>query len=329
MFSVIDTNGNIKAGSGGTGANLADPLPVVHGGTGLTFVGQSEMLYALHNNDIERIFVDTDLGTTPFKVMYNGGSVLQGGTILNDFGPRWGNIQGGGIGAGIGFIPRPGSFISKSPRVFWGNPLIGTSGFASSGLTLSSAGTQTIVTDSTTVWSRNTTGAADTTNVAGATFPLAQPSWLQHNPNVAVQIRTPSNITNIRLLFVLSNRVPSGNTDDLAGVSGDKGIGIRYSTVAGDTGWTAFTLDGTVTAVGPTIASISASTVYLLQMQSGAATVGEDTTFSVGATSVTMPTPGPAFSLGLSVAIGVKSADASNTKFIDIASVWESCQIPF
>src|SRR5207244_1526201 len=83
-------------------------------------------------------------------------------------------------------------------------------------------------------------------------------------PYMVAKFRTPADITNFRFQFGFVNAVLAGNTDDF---STSFGVGIRYSTVAGDPGFVSMTMDGTSQIIGTVaIAAIAASTVYTVEV---------------------------------------------------------------
>jgi len=322
MFTVTDANGAIKAAIGGA---LTDPLTVPHGGImDVNQILQSEMIYGLTTNHYARLLVDNDLGATPWKTMFNGGSVLSDGTILADNGPRWGKLFGSGLDSGGSpFIGRVSSFKSKRPRVWWSISRIGVgSGFANVGWTTSIGGTQSKVTDSTSTWDRFTTGAADNINVAGFNSPTAQPDWPAHLPNLTALIRTGSDITDTRLFIGFTSANLSGNTDDQ---SLKRVVGVRYSTAAGDSSWTPITCDGNgVQLLGSAIGSIAASTVYTITVNVGPFIAS----IYVNGVLGSVPVQPLIIGQGIGSQVGVKSVVTIATKFLDISAVYTDCQIP-
>jgi hypothetical protein len=325
-WSVLDANGCLKAKPGGAGASLPDPLTVVHGGTGLTQIDKSEMLYALTTDTMARIYVDTDLGTTPWKVMFNGGSVLADGTIVADNGPRWGKMYGSGLSlSSTGVIERPAAYLTGRPYPMWSIYHLGTAAasFTSVGWTTTSNGTQSTVTDTRTVWARHTTGAADTTNVAGFTTAGSQ-FRLNHLPAVSAVFRTGTSIANIRFYFVITSASPTGATDDF---STSFGCGMRYSTVAADPGFVTWTSDGTNQFIGTSaIAAIASSTEYFISVNVNS-TLTNGVSISVNGVSQAVTLPSTALNRAVIVALVIKSTDAAATKFIDFSSMFAETQV--
>jgi len=264
-FYVVAANGCLKAHSGGPGADFTDPLPVLHGGTGLTDIDRAEMLYGLSAGNIQRIFVDTDLGEAPFKTMFNGGSVLDhGNVILADNGPRWGRGLPGGS-----FIDRPGAWLNESGKPVWSIVLPGsvTSDVSISIGTIVGAGTaQSTVNDTRSTWRRADTQV--TTNIrAGHSYSPAG-NAASHRLRLQIRIRIGA-ITGLRFSFLINGGSATsdiGNSDDFSAAGGI--VGIRYSTAAGDTGFRGFTANNVANSqiVGATIAPIAANTEYVLEI---------------------------------------------------------------
>jgi hypothetical protein len=151
------------------------------------------------------------------------------------------------------------------------------------GTTTGTSGTETGVTDAEGFFSRLTTDATagrtphwDFQNAAGMT-------WTQHNPSMTWQFRTGSDITTIRIWFAL---VDSAFTNSDAQAA-RKGVGMRYSSVAGDTGWMVWYSDGTTQTVGSQITTIAASTLYTATIS----VAGSTTTVTVNGTSQSFTTP--------------------------------------
>lgn len=304
---------------------MPDPLTVIHGGTGLTQLDEAEMLYALSTNTLARLYVDTDLGTTLWKVMYNGGSVLADGTIVADTGPRWGKLAGGLDLSNSGLVDRPAAYLNGRPYPMWSQYYLGTgaASFTNVGWTSTSNGTQTAVTDASSTWGRHTTGAADVVNVAG--FATAGSQWrFNHLPTVYARMRTGASIADVRIYFIITTASPTGNTDDF---STSFGVGARYSTVAGDPGWVTWAADGTSQFIGTSaIAPIAASTEYFLSIRVGS-TGTNGVQIGVGTAYQTLSLPSTALNRAVIVSLAVKSTNAAATKFLDFASIYSEVQV--
>src|SRR5690606_3504055 len=162
------------------------------------------------------------------------------------------------------------------------------------GIALTEAGTQTAVVAGGNLILNYTT-AATAGSEAGFrvnAFNAVRPVL---NPDLTVVFRTPSDMTDVRI-WVGFNSAAYTNSDVLA----DEGAAFRYSTVAGDTGWTPVTRDGTTQNVGSAIGLTPvADTVYRLRIR----TLDSGTTwkFSVNAGAeqdVTTNVPQPNENMG-------------------------------
>jgi hypothetical protein len=142
--------------------------------------------------------------------------------------------------------------------------------------------------DTITTWLRATAGST-AGNQAGQTISGAL-CWLDHEPTLEVKFRTGSVITNVRyyvLLTDLFSALPPNND----ALQARRGVGFRFSTIAGDTGWVPWTADGTTQTIGATCSpAMAANTTYILRC-----------TVSVGAGTATMSVNGGP---PVSVAIG-------------------------
>lgn len=81
-------------------------------------------------------------------------------------------------------------------------------------------------------------------------------------PVVEWRVRTGPSLASVRVWVLLASASLT-NSDTMAG----NGIGFRYSTVAGDTGWVGCARDGTTQSVSAQIAAIAVDTEYLLRMR--------------------------------------------------------------
>lgn len=290
-FKIIDSNGNLKLSSFGTGASLPDPVTVIHGGTGLTTTTQGDLLYASADNTIAKLAKDVS-GT---RILTNQGSSNN---------PTWSDPST--VMSGVP-VPTTKKFAlleadgTTTARVFvWAVAL----------------GASTAVTDSTSQWLRwSTTGGAGNQNGFRSNADWA---WLDHLPKVNFHIRTGSVITLLRLQLAITN-VGAGfitNADDQHLL---KGVGIRYSTPAGDTGFTAWTADGTTQTVDTSpIAAIAASTVYSISIE---ATSTSNVNFTVN--GVTRSLSLPAAALGTAMRINAQVTNTTGVaKDLDIAAMY-------
>lgn len=83
------------------------------------------------------------------------------------------------------------------------------------------------------------------------------------NPDFTAILRTPSDLTNMRIWVGLASSTFPNSGDDL----GDEGAVFRYSPGAGDTSWTPVTRDATTQNVGTAIGPpLTADTIYRLRI---------------------------------------------------------------
>lgn len=83
------------------------------------------------------------------------------------------------------------------------------------------------------------------------------------NPDTTIILRAPSDMTDVRI-WVGFTSSPFASSDDLP----DEGAAFRYSTAAGDTGWTPVTRDGATQNVGSPIGLAPvAETIYRLRVR--------------------------------------------------------------
>jgi hypothetical protein len=85
-----------------------------------------------------------------------------------------------------------------------------------------------------------------------------------HNPVFECVMKTYSDITNIRYWIGLCQAAPT-NVDTLA--ASTAGFFFRYSTIAGDAGWTAICNDGAAQSAGALVAAIAPSTRYTFRIR--------------------------------------------------------------
>ncbi len=136
----------------------------------------------------------------------------------------------------------------------YSNNTFGTPGFSTAfSLTL-----QTLIVDSRGNWARftSTSSAAPASIIQSTDF-----IRLEHNPELLIHFRLGSDISSQRLWIGFWT---AAQTDTDTSVR--PGCGVRYSTVAGDTGFVLQTSDGTSQNLGATLGTIVASDEYLLHI---------------------------------------------------------------
>jgi len=108
-------------------------------------------------------------------------------------------------------------------------------------------------------WLRRNTGAS-VGNTAGFNFNNGAFIWVDWLPQIFTKLMTFTDITSTRIWVGSFSSNPAGSDDPTL-----DGMGFRFSTVASDTTWQAFTNDnsggGTITDTGITV---SLSTAYIL-----------------------------------------------------------------
>jgi hypothetical protein len=163
---------------------------------------------------------------------------------------------GGGASSGIDFMVS--HVVSYGSCFAGGTPTDYTLGTTNN---LTEEGTQTGVIASANLFINYASGGVSG-NSAGAltSFSLFRADL---NPDFQIIFRTPSTMTDVRLhiAFISSTQT---NSDDYAA----HGAGFRYSTVAGDTGWTPITRNGATQSAGTAIGSApAADTIYKLRIR--------------------------------------------------------------
>lgn len=289
---VMDADGNLKYT--GSGSTLPDPVTVVHGGTGITTATKGDILYASAANTLAKLAIDT----AGVRILANTGAA--GFDV-----PAWTDPSL------LGAMPKP---TTRKFAFLSGLANVGTTPTATEWVAPTATNTAALV-DSTSAWVRGTT-AASAGSQAGIRLAA---DWVRidHLPRCECYIRTGSVITNLRFSFLVSNTatLPT-NADDQSAL---KGVGIRYSTVAGDTGFTPWTADGTTQTTGTVIAAIAASTVYQLTI---VVTSTTSVSFSVnGSASQTLTIGAGALATNLRMQLCVTTTTAS-AKALDFKTVY-------
>lgn len=149
--------------------------------------------------------------------------------------------------------------------------------------------------DSGGMFSRWTTAAV--ANSQGGPRLTGNVCWIDHNPDIICRLRTGADITAVRYWIGLFN----GGFPSTGEVGLGRSVGVRYSTVAGDTSWVGFYADNTpTTTTTAAIGSIAASTIYDIRIQ-----------VTGNGTSVTFTINGAQKTLAMTNATGVACAAAA------------------
>jgi len=189
----------------------------------------------------------------------------------------WATLPAGGIA----LPPRRVGFIDPAT-----NSTIVGSGIAGSSWTVS-AGAQTFVIDANGTWMRMTSGAV--LNNQNYYFSPINPCWMDHNPTFIINVRTGSDITNLRLnVGLLDGAASPSNSDTYT----KKLAMFRYSTAVPDAGWIGVTSDAANTLTTTSLGAVAASTIYLLKVV--VASSGTSVTFSVNGGTAQTLTPAAA-----------------------------------
>lgn len=135
---------------------------------------------------------------------------------------------------------------------------ISTDGFATAP---TATGTASVINNTNLGEYINYSSAASTNSDAGWkwTAETTRPRW---SPSLIVKMRTPATITSIRSWVGLFSGDPMAQTSPSAGAI--SAMGFRFSTSIPDTNWQCVTSDGTTTTVVDSGVAYSASTTYLL-----------------------------------------------------------------
>lgn len=292
-FSVIDSSGNTKLSSFGTGASLPDPVTVAHGGTGLTTVTQGDLLYASADGVISSL-AKAASGT---RVLTNLGT---------NHAPTWTDPT-----SGLGVVPRP--TVRKS---FW---VLSSAGGTTPTVVAVTAtpNASTGVIDASSGWLRYTTGAVSG-NQAGIRT-NNDLMWLDHEPLIECAIRTGASVASCTIWVALSN-VGAGLITNSADQHLLKGCGFRFDSASDSGMWVPWTADGTTQTIGTAVAAIAANTVYTLsfKVNTGAGTFdayvnnGTHQTTSIGAAAL-----GTAMRLNIQI-----TTTAAAAKSLDISSFY-------
>lgn len=142
---------------------------------------------------------------------------------------------------------------------------------------------------------------------------------LSHNPIMRCLLRTGAagDLLNARFFVGFTSALLT-TVDTIAGAT--EAAIIRYSTVAGDTGWTPVTKDATTQTLGSSIMAIAASTRYLFEIELDSA--NSRAIFTINNTAqVIIPStlPASATELGLNFLLFTTAAAAKNWKFSRLA----------
>jgi len=285
---VIDKSCKIRLN---IGAAFPDPVTVPHGGLGLTDVAAGDILYGSAANVISRLPVD------------NGGSrvVTNQGTSGNPTHSDPATL------ALTGLNPLNVNFGSACwPR---GTTTIQQLTWAAVSTDVDAAA---FVADSTDTWRRFSTSA----NGSAAGYRTSAICWLDHNPIMRIKIRTGASVANVRYWLIFNNNGGAliSNSDNQAAL---KGVGLRFSTAAGDAGWVPWESNGVTQTVGASILAVAANTVYTVTIK----LVGTAVTYTINSSSgsATLPVGAQGVAMRFNAEV---MALANATKLLDMSAIY-------
>lgn len=226
--------------------------------------------------------------------------------------------SGGGGGGGSG-IPIPGGTAALGKRVTWAQKANGdnVSDILVVGQPATSITGGTGILDSSGFWSRTTSSSGGQASSSSNKY-FTRVDLL---PKLVVRLRTQSVLTTVRILVGLNNTadvgVGSAVNTDTPSTTTERGLYFRYSTVAGDGGWVAQTVDSVGRTLSGTILAIAASTIYVLTLTVISTT---QVRFDVNGTFVDVTTNIPITdSLGWQLSV---AATAAVTRSLDLESIY-------
>ena len=167
-------------------------------------------------------------------------------------------------------------------------------------------------------WGATRTTGPVSGNAEGVAEPAGSGIQTLFGPTTDFLIRTGADISSVRIWCMLVDTA-TNNSDNLGGVGGS-GVGFRYSTVAGDSGWVGVTRDGATQTVSAAVAGIAVSTEYRLRIR-----IPEITSafFSVnGGTEVEVTTNLPATNISLRWRVVVVTQTAA-TRDLTYFRTWQ------
>jgi hypothetical protein len=233
--------------------------------------------------------------------------------FLNGTG-AWSVPSGGTSG-----IPQPGGTAAAGVRVTWAQKGNGnndsTMAVVGQGAVAITGGTGVL--DSSGFWARPTSSSGGQASVNPSNY-FTRIDLL---PKLVVRLRTPAAITTFRLLISLNETAdPTVGTTvntDTPSTANENGLYFRYSTVAGDGGWVAQSVDGSGRTLSSTILAIAVSTIYVLTLTVNSTS---SVTFDVNGSQQTLTTNIPTTkSMGWQISA---AATAAVTRSVDIESIY-------
>lgn len=282
VSSVVDDL-NVTGSIAGSVLSLGwtGQLGVTRGGTGLATVATGDILYGSAADTLSalaksatatRYLANTGAGNIPKWDLVD---LSNGVTGLLPSSSISGTIPPSSIGLispianyseiatnTTTFFSAIDGYIRPKLKKYWevlsGNVSISTVG-ATANATVT-AGTSSFVADARGGWERINTGAVSG-NSASIVSSVAL-VWLDWEPHFMMTLRTGASVAAMRMWIGLWSALPSD-----ADVSVRAGVGFRFSTVAGDTGFTPVTFDGTTQTLGSTLSTVAASEEYVLSIR--------------------------------------------------------------
>lgn len=224
-------------------------------------------------------------------------------TGINHTSPNWNLRDNRNITNTFTFIPRA---IERS----WGNVRATNATRISSGITTSTFGASAAVANDNTTNYTGYTSTATTGSFAGletTSFAEIRPDW---SPVFSAVIKTDAVITNVRYWVGFVSATIT-NADDQGGAY----CAFRFSTVAGDTGWTPIVDTGSVNTPGTTMGTVVANTQYKLEIQIDFANTKTYFRVNGGTWTTISAIPPTGTSLGLAVELVTTTNTAKTINF--------------
>ena len=277
MLQILFTDLSNASSSGSS--SLPDPVTVAHGGTGVTGLTAHGVLVGEGGSPV----VATAAGATHTVLHGQGGSADPSFSAVVEADLSLSNITTADVTTSQhGFTPKapndtskflrgdatwaapPSGEVNRVPQPFagrkaaWIQHVIGTNSVH--GATLNSANITSTTADFTDATYFDLTSATSGTTAFVAFNNLF--CYSDHLPTFRARVFTGPDITAQRLFGGFTDGTSFSNADTQSAAC----VAFRYSTVVPDGGWVGIAYDGTTQSVTSTITTISANTVYILEI---------------------------------------------------------------
>jgi hypothetical protein len=249
-----------------TGITVNDPATVAQGGTGLAALAQGDLIFG------SALDTYSSLAKTSVGLQF----LSNQGDADNDPGwfPVTGSLADLAVNGVTGFFSNLSDLALMKTRNMGTAFLDGENANRNIGMAFPTAtgASSSSIQDTRGNWRQQVTGTT-----AGSTAGWRSANTLvrlDHNPYLISRIRTNTDITALRFFMGWFSADPVN-----ADTQTTKCVGLRFSTVAGDAGFTPISSDGTTQNTGTTMGTMQASTEYLLAIRVNGG--GTDADFSV------------------------------------------------